>query len=73
MTTETIQSTIPPELMVELEEAADRAARGIRDPEKMKAACERMDQRREEIRRKFGVQEIGAKIIREMRGYPPEE
>jgi succinate dehydrogenase/fumarate reductase flavoprotein subunit len=58
---------IPPEVMAELQEAAEDAAKGIRDPERMRKACERMDRMREEIEREFGVQDIGVQIIREMR------
>ena len=60
-------SGIPPELLAELQEAADRAARGVRDPEVMRRACERMDRMREEIRQKHGVLDIGVPAIRELR------
>lgn len=60
-------STISPELMAELRRAADRAARGVHDPEAMRKACEDMDRIREENRRLFGEQNIGVDIIREMR------
>jgi hypothetical protein len=53
--------------MAELEEAARRAASGIRDPEAMRRACERMDRIREENRKKFGEEDIGVEIIRELR------
>ena len=58
---------IPPQIMAELQAAADRAARGIRDPESMLKACERMDRLREEIRRQHGVLDIGVAAIRELR------
>lgn len=57
----------PAEVMAELREAAKRAVSGIRDPEIMRKACEHMDQVREEIRERFGVQDLGVEIIREMR------
>jgi hypothetical protein len=60
-------STIPPEIMAKLQEAADRAAAGIRDPEAMRAACERMDRIREEIYREHGLLDIGVPAIRELR------
>jgi hypothetical protein len=60
-------STIPPELMAELRQAAERAAQGIRNPEEMARACEEMDRVREEIRRKHGILEIGVRAIRELR------
>jgi hypothetical protein len=58
---------IPPDLMTELREAAERAAKGVRDPTAMRQAAERMDRLREENRRKLGVQDIGVRIIRESR------
>jgi hypothetical protein len=60
-------ASIPPELMVELEQAIDRAVRGIRDPEAMRQACERMDRMREETFRKHGLLDIGVPAIRELR------
>jgi hypothetical protein len=59
--------TVPPELLAELQEAAERAARGVRDPEIMRRACESMDRLREEIRKKHGVLDIGVPAIRELR------
>jgi hypothetical protein len=58
---------IPADVMAELKEAARRAALGIRDPEIMREACQHMDQVREEIRQRSGVQDIGVDIIRDMR------
>jgi hypothetical protein len=67
-TTETkTTGAIPPELMAELEEAARRAASGVRDPEAMRTACERMDRLGEEVRRRHGVLDIGVPAIRELR------
>jgi hypothetical protein len=60
-------SAIPPEVMAEMEEAARRAMSGVRDPEVMRRACERMDRISEEIRRKHGVLDIGVAAIRELR------
>src|SRR5262245_50765275 len=45
MNTHTL-SSIPPEAMAELQEAADRLARGVRDPEAQKKARARMDRMR---------------------------
>jgi hypothetical protein len=58
---------IPPDLMAELQQAAERAANGVRDPKAMQKACERMDRISEEIRRKHGVLEIGTPAIHELR------
>ena len=60
-------SLIPPDLMAELQRAAESAANGARDPEEMRKACERMDRLGEEIRRKHGVLDIGVPAIRELR------
>ncbi len=65
---ETTKTTfLPPEIMAQLEEAARRAAAGVRDPEIMRLACEHMDKLSEENRKRFGIQDIGVQIIREMR------
>jgi hypothetical protein len=58
---------IPTEILAEMQEAADRAARGSRDPEAMRDACERMDRMREEIRKRHGLLDIGVPAIRELR------
>lgn len=55
------------ELMAELHEAAKIAAGGMRDPEVLKMARERMLAMREEIYRKHGLLDIGVPAIREMR------
>jgi hypothetical protein len=60
-------SGISPELMAELQVAADKLARRERDLEAAKQAAERMDRMREENRKLFGVQNIGVDIIRQMR------
>ena len=65
-------STVPPELRAEFDEAVRRAMAGQRDPEAMRKACEHMDKVREEIRRQYGVQDIGVELIRELRGELPE-
>jgi hypothetical protein len=61
------KSDIPPQIMAELQAAADRAAKGIRDPESMAKACQRMDRLREEIRQQHGILDIGVPAIRELR------
>jgi hypothetical protein len=60
-------TNLPPEVLAELQQAATRAAAGIHDPEAMRAACERMDRIRDEIRQKHGVLDIGVPAIRELR------
>jgi hypothetical protein len=59
--------TIPPDLMADMQQAAERAAQGIRDPEAMRRACERMDRISEQIRKEHGVLDIGTRAIRELR------
>ena len=62
-----IKSAIPPEIMAELQRAADRAALGIRDPEEARKACEEMDRISQEIYKKHGILDIGVPAIRELR------
>jgi hypothetical protein len=67
-TTETIPG-IPEELKAELRQTLDDLVTGIRRPDKMKAACERMDRMREENRKLFGEQNIAVDLIRETRDH----
>jgi hypothetical protein len=53
--------------MARMQEAADKAAKGIRDPEAAKKAAETMDRISEEIRRKQGVLNISVPYLREAR------
>lgn len=59
--------TSPADVMAELRAATDRAARGVRDPEIMRRACERMDRMREELRRRSGELDVAVNLIRESR------
>ena len=68
-TTETTPG-IPEDVQAELRQTLDDLVKGIRRPEKMKAACERMDRMREENRRLFGEQNIAVELIRETRDQP---
>jgi hypothetical protein len=67
--TETI-SGIPEEVRAQLRQTLDDLVKGIRRPDKMKAACERMDRMREENRKFFGEQNIAVGLIRETRDRP---
>ena len=58
---------IPPELLADLQRAVDLAAKGVRDPEAMRRACEDMDRLREEIFRREGLLDIGVPAIRALR------
>ena len=50
-----------------LQEAIDRAVKGIRDPEAARKACEEMDRAREGMRLKFGERNLAVDLIRESR------
>lgn len=67
MSTDATPAGIPPDLMAEIQAAADRAATGVRDPRAMRTASEDMDRIREDIRRQHGVLDIGGPAIRELR------
>jgi hypothetical protein len=60
---------IPAELAAEIGEALDDLAKGIRRPEKVQGACERMDRLREENRQLFGEQALAVELVREARGW----
>lgn len=60
---------IPLDLAAEIQEALDDLAKGIRRPDKMRAACERMDRIREENRKLFGEQNIAVELIRQTRDH----
>jgi hypothetical protein len=65
--TSVISTAISPELMAELQEAADRAAKGVRDREEMRQACQDMDQISADIRSRHGILDIGVASIRQLR------
>jgi hypothetical protein len=68
MSTLKTTSVIPPEVLADLEEVARQAATGgVRDPELIRRIRERADKARRKTLAKFGVQDIGVSIIREMR------
>src|SRR5437763_8437942 len=54
--------------VAEFQEVLDDLAKGIRRPEKMQAACERMDRLREANRQIFGEQDLAVELVREARG-----
>lgn len=67
MVTETTNSGISAEFLTAMEEAARIALSNIRDAEVMRQAAERMDRRREELRREQGEMTIAVDLIREVR------
>lgn len=50
-----------------VQEAMDRAMKGVRDPEASRKALERLRRGREEMRQRIGVQEVAVDLIREAR------
>ncbi len=62
-----IDTAISAESMARMQEAADNAAKGIRDPEAMRKACEEMDQMREELRRRIGTVDVAVDFVRDAR------
>jgi hypothetical protein len=67
-TTDTIPA-IPYEIKEQLGQTLSDLVKGIRRPDKMKAACERMDRMREENRRLSGEQKVAVELIRETRDH----
>lgn len=63
---------IPSEVDRELQETIRQAMSGVRDPEEMRKACERMDRMREEVFKREGILDIGVPAIRELRGELPD-
>jgi hypothetical protein len=59
--------TVSADLIAELQEAAAKAIGGVRDPEAMRKACQRMDRMREENRQRIGTQNIAVDLIRDAR------
>ncbi len=60
-------SRITPEMMVELQEAIERAMKGSRDATAMREACERMDRTRGEIYGRNGLLDFAVPTIRALR------
>jgi hypothetical protein len=47
--------------------AVDRVLKGVRDPEAMRQAAERMDRMREEMRQRIGDVDLAVPLIRSVR------
>ena len=58
---------IPQEDLDALQEAIDRAVKGIRDSTAARRACDEMDQAREQMRRDYGDRNLAVDLIRESR------
>jgi len=54
-------------IKAELQQTLEDLVQGIRRPEKMKAACERMDRMREENRKRVGESNVAVELIRQTR------
>jgi hypothetical protein len=67
--TETVPG-IPEDLKAQLRQTLDDLVKGIRRPDKMQAACERMDRMREENRKRFGEQNSAVYLVRQTRDRP---
>ena len=61
---------IPEDVKAQLKQTLDDLVKGIRRPDKIKAACERMDRMREENRKLLGEQNVAVDLIRETRDLP---
>jgi len=51
----------------DVQAAVDRVLKGVRDPEAMRLAAERMDRMREEMRQRVGNVDLAVPLIRETR------
>jgi hypothetical protein len=60
-------SFIPPEILAEMRDRAERAAKGFRDPEDARRACERMHKMREELWQRVGETDLAVALIRDAR------
>ena len=56
-----------PAILAELTHAIDNAVRGVRDPDAMRRAAERMDRMREEMRHRTGTVAIAIDLLHESR------
>jgi hypothetical protein len=65
--TEAKDAGIPADVMAELEYAAELAASGRKDPAFARRIAEEAARIRDEVKRKFGLLDIGVPAIRELR------
>jgi hypothetical protein len=63
----TIEKTVSIIVDPEVQAAIDRVLKGVRDPEAMRQAAERMDRMREEMRQRVGNVDLAVPLIRETR------
>jgi len=62
-----MSSEISSSALTELRETLARVQAGVRDPQAMRQACERMDRNREELRKKVGTLDMAVELIRDAR------
>jgi hypothetical protein len=62
-----MSTEIETELVHELRESLERAAKGIRIPEEMRQARNEMNRMREELRQNFGTVDVAVDLIRDAR------
>ena len=58
---------VAPDLAAEFPELIADLAKGIRRPDKIRTACERMDRLRAENLRLFGEQDVAVELVRQTR------
>ncbi len=61
------EHAIPAKIVHDLEQTLDRAMTGARHPEEMHEARKRMNQMREELRKRIGIVNIAVDLIRDAR------
>ena len=66
-TAQTKDTAIPADVMADLEYAAQLVASGRKDPALAERIAEKATGIREEVRRRFGLLDIGVSAIRELR------
>jgi hypothetical protein len=67
-TADNAAGSIPSDLLADLEEVCRQSAAGVvRDPDLLRRVYGRSAAARDEARRRFGAQDVGVQIIREMR------
>ena len=67
MATAEKSAAIPQEDLDALREAVDRAAKGVRDPDATRTACDEMDIAREAMRRDHADRNLAVDLVRESR------
>ncbi len=61
------QTLIPVDVMRRMQEAADRAAKGVRNPADMRRAREELNRLREGLRQEIGIVNMAVDLIRDAR------